>query len=291
MGKNNNYRKVVLCLFVGALPFSQSVHGDQGSKLDQFEEEATRQRPANEPPHKTPPHEDDDHSKHHHEYQEVHPQAMAADPDPANGAIDIISLIIFAGGKYSWERVVLPVAVADNDPHQPSGPSATKPRLLGEGLIPYARLDGSYNRISSHIEATDWRGEIGYGPFGFEFRDMRYTESNPDDELKLTEYHALYRMSPSDYAEIDLGYGQLDIMGNAHNTGGSWTLPILIHPTPHFEIEYRPSWANVNGNDIRNHELAIGGGGRFWAVRAGYHWLETQNTRLSGPFIGLSLRL
>lgn len=165
------------------------------------------------------------------------------------------------------------------------------PRRLGEGVVPFVRLDGSYHRIGDRIDASDYRTEVGYGPFGFEYRQLRYTESDPEATLELAQYHALYRMSAGDYVEIDLGYGQLDITGAAHNTGGSWTVPILIHPSPHFGFEYRPSWAKINGSPITNQEVAVSIGGRFWALRGGYHWLESDSERLSGPFVGLSLRL
>ena len=97
-------------------------------------------------------------------------------------------------------------------------------------------------------------------------------------------------MSVGSVFEVDLGYGRMELIGMQHNSGGSFTLPVLFHPTTAFGIEYRPSWAAINGNSLENHEIALEFGDRFWALRAGYRWLRSPGDQLSGPFAGISVR-
>ncbi len=262
-------------LLAWILIFPLAAFPDTGGKLERFEKDATLPRSTVEPPDPPPP-------------TRSYEPAKIDESDDADIVTDLIIMVpmaMAAGGVYSWQRIA-PPTIDDS-----TNKKAVTPRAVGEGVIPYARVDGSYNRVGDDIHAADTRVEIGYGPFGFEVRQMHYTESDPDTVLDVKQYHALYRMSAGKYVEIDLGYGRLDLVGVSHNSGGSWTLPILIHPSTRFGIEYRPSWASINGNSVSDQELAISLGDRFWAVRGGYHWLESPADRLSGPFIGLSLRL
>ncbi|MGD8594955.1 MAG: hypothetical protein PVF82_19160 [Gammaproteobacteria bacterium] len=275
-------------LFVWILIFPLVALADTGSKLEHFEKDATSPRPSDESD--DPPPQQDQHQSGSNfsteNSDETQTQSNFGD-DLALALIQAIPLAMVAGGRYSWERVS--VSAADDGANGRDRKKIT-PKAPGEGVVPYIRLDASYNHVDDRIHASDYRAEVGYGPFGFEYRQVLYGETNPEATLELEQYHALYRMSFGDRVEIDLGYGRLDLIGMARHSGSSWTLPILIHPSPHFGIEYRPSWAKINGNSISNQELAISVGAQFWAFRGGYHWLESHEERLSGPFIGLSLR-
>lgn len=201
-----------------------------------------------------------------------------------SAVVEIMIDAVMYPGLYSLERVT-PAALNDEYDEY-----AATPRTLGEGVIPYARLDMSYNRVSSDVYAMSARAEIGYGPFGFEVRRASYSETDPGASLDVQQYHVLYRMSLEDHVELDLGLGEYELNGVAQNSGKSSTVHLLIHPSEQFGIEVRPSWATINGNGIRDHELAISYGERFWAARAGYHWLESPAASLNGPFVGFSVR-
>jgi hypothetical protein len=186
-------------------------------------------------------------------------------------------------GVYSWERVTQPAYPSE-------GQSAT-PRVLGERVIPFVRVDVSYSRIASDIYAFSEHAEIGYGPFGFQARAAQYRETDPDASLNIKQHHWLYRMSLGDKVELDLGLGGYELSGVSTNSGGSSMIRLLIYPTERFGIELHPSWATINGNSISDHEMALTYGDRYWSALVGYHWLEGPGSSLNGSFVGFSLRL
>lgn len=250
------------------------------SSLQQFEEDVTRPRVVenqNMDSHQSPVHKktadydsDDSHSELHEQIDSL--------------LVEIMIGALTYPGLYSFERV----ATSGIDDQREE--NLVTPRAVGEGVIPFARLDISYNQVSSSILALHSRAEVGYGPFGFEMRQASYSESAPDASLDVEQYHLLYRMSFGDHVELDLGLGEYTISGVAVNSGKSSTAHLLIHPNEKLGIEVRPSWATINGNGIRDHEYAISYGERFWAVCMGYRLLEGPTTNLNGPFIGVSLR-
>ena len=277
------WKLLLLCaLFIPLTSFSQT-----GSLLEKFELDATQPREDSQ----TQPRENsqNQHSHRAHDTHETVRDDSASYSDQLEQElISSVAELVFDmfsyPGIYSWQRVAPPMA--DNSSEE----YAATPRNPGEGVIPFARVDVSYHYVNSRVHALSGRGEVGYGPFGFEARTARYSESEPDATLDIVQYHFLYRMSLEDHVELDIGYGEYELSGVADNIGPSGTLHLLIYPSEQIGIELRPSWASINGNSISDHEMAMSYGGRYWAARAGYHWLTSPSTSLSGPFVGLSLR-
>jgi hypothetical protein len=165
-----------------------------------------------------------------------------------------------------------------------------KPRQAGEALIPFVRLDSSYQFADSSVTAIDIRGEAGYGPLAVQIRNTNYSERNPADALRLTQVHALYRMSAGDKTEIDLGLGFVDINRHQSLNGLSITLPLLVHPSDFWGIEFRPTWSFINEQMVRDYDLSLMAGWRYASLLAGYRWLATGSASLNGPHIGLAFR-
>jgi len=188
---------------------------------------------------------------------------------------------IILTGWTSWDRVQ-PRPIDE-------GYVFAKPREIGEVLIPFFRLDAAYQNVDSDVDAIDVRAELGYGPVALSIRDTNYQESDPDDELEIFQMHALYRMSFSETFEVDAGLGILTIDGNDQNSGFSLTMPVLIRSTENLGFEFRPSWSSVNGNLIQDYDVGAMFGMRFVSLRAGYRWIESENTSLNGPYLGISI--
>jgi hypothetical protein len=210
----------------------------------------------------------------------------------ADHPVVMLPIMLILGGEYSWLRVA---------PDTP--PGMVKPREPGEALLVKARLDLSQQRVSNAVDALDGRIEAGYGPWAVQGRLTRYREDEPGgvrDRLEVRQAHFLYRIAAGDYAELGVGYGRLQIvdarrpLGEGARTGDSATLPLLIHPSPYWGLEYRPTWAKVDGKTVRDQEIALSLGLPYLSLRVGYRRFESGvgqgGERLSGPFIGFSLR-
>lgn len=244
-------------------------------KLDQFEVEATKPTEDSTSQQSTPQQDnqldyDDDSER-------------DTSDDISNVFIEVMAEFAFYsvvyGGVSSWEKV------------QPSGRTneTQTPREFGDPAIPFARIDVNYQSVNSDIDARDSRVELGFGPFGVQYRRTKYDEDNPDDSLTIEQWHGLYRMSLGDYLEIDLGYGRFTLDGNATSRGSSFTLPVLYRPTKNIGIEWRPTWSSINGSDISDHDLGIHFRYQIAALRVGYRWLEAGEADLNGPYIGLAM--
>ena len=260
-----------------------AIFAETESELERFEKSATRLNDTTDSGEQPHSHEETS----YRESRDYSPDDENQEPEDefTSKIFELVVYIVAAPGIYSWQRVTVPPArnTAEED--------RIMPRILGDKTIPFVRIDGTYNRVNSHINAVSQRAEIGFGPFGYVIRSIHYDDSDPTASLDIKQYHFLYRMSLEDNAEMDIGFGEYEISGQSRNSGESYTVSLSIYPTEHLGVEFRPTWANVNGNDISDHELAISYGERFWSVRAGYHWLKAPDSDLNGPFIGFSLRL
>lgn len=270
-------RRMRLALGIGLLALAAASLAQTPSRLEQFERDATRSRPTAPVPVEVPP------------YRPLASGESAPAPRPAvDWRVELLGWVpalMADAGAYSAQRLAPRPAGADLDSR------AGTPRGLGEATIAFARVDLSGARMGRGIHATAARAEVGYGPWGLELVQRRYTETQPHALLELQHYRGLYRMSLGDTVEVDLGLGRLHMAGLERHRGASWTLPILVHPSVRWGVELRPSWASLNGTIVGDHELALSLGERFWSVRAGYHWLRSPAERLQGPFLGLSARL
>lgn len=159
----------------------------------------------------------------------------------------------------------------------------------GDPMVPFARIDASYQHLSSKLKAWDCMAEFGYEFLALNGRFTHYMEKDPDDSLDAAEGSILLRMPFCDHVEVDLGAGFMSISGDKTHSGGSVTLPIKIRPVKYLEIELRPLWADINGNFMQDYDAGIVITGRYAGVRAGYRWLLSPGECLDGPYLGISI--
>ncbi len=212
----------------------------------------------------------------------VHREHDSSTPGCLSGAmgdalVNVFEFTLLAGGVCSWERVSPEAQPAD----EPA------PRILGEPLIPFARCDLGYQRVSSDIHALDVRAEGGYGPLGVQFELTRYREHAAGDDLDLQRILGVYRMSFGSYVETDLGFGALTVSGDQTTSSFLFSIPLLIHPSAHWGIELRPAWSDR----VSDYDVAALLTWRYASLKAGYRWVRSPHESLDGPYVGLSLRL
>lgn len=263
--------KTILFIFMSFLFISNQTFA---GKLDEFEEKATEEK--KKPENKA-------------ESDVSASKDKRSDDDSCLGGIvnlyfELVADVFMTYGKISWTRIH-----KDFDPDFPlyKGLEYRKP---GESLIPFVRFDYGYQNVASDMDASDYRAEFGYGPFGFQVRKTSYVEDDPDDTLDINQFYALYRMSLGNKVEIDLGLGVFQIEGNEKNSAFSFTVPVLIHPNEIIGIELRPGWTEIHGNSIMDYDIALLCGWRYISLRIGYKSLNAPGASLNGPYIGVSLR-
>lgn len=183
---------------------------------------------------------------------------------------------LWDGGACSWERVTDGAA---------SG-AEPAPRRLGDPLIPFARFDLAYQYVESDVEALDVRAEAGFGPFGAHLDYTRYWEQAPADRLDLVRVLGLFRMSFGSTVEADLGCGVLTLNGDQPDSRFLLSLPVLIHPSPYWGVEFRPAWAAR----VSDYDLAALLTWRCASLKLGYRWVDSPNESLDGPYAGFSVR-
>lgn len=191
------------------------------------------------------------------------------------------------------EELVVPVAQVIafggiNSSNRVSG-AGEEPRRSGDALLARLRVDACYQKVEDDVDAFDLRAEAGYGFFGIQTRHTRFWEVHPADTLGVTQAHLLYRMSFGSQVECDLGVGALLLDGRRTTSGISFTLPLLIHPTRNFGVEFRPAWGDMNGRAVDDYDLAVLLGDRHVSLKLGYRWLMSGQRDLSGPEAGVSL--
>lgn len=188
-----------------------------------------------------------------------------------------VGFTLLYGGLESWSRV------SDYE----ASSRAPEARHLGQPLIPFARLDLSYQYVESDIDALDLRTEAGYGPFGIHVNATRYQEHDPNNELDMIRVAGLYRMSFGPYVETQLGFGSLAIDGQHSTSRFLFTTPVLVHPHENWGIEFRPTWSE----NIQDYDLALMMTFKHTSLKLGYRWLISPNQNLDGPYAGISMRL
>jgi hypothetical protein len=166
-----------------------------------------------------------------------------------------------------------------------------EPRAPGELQIPMVGIDLRYQDVDGDVTALDGRVEAGYGPLGVAFRFTHYEEESPPDELDITQWHGLYRMSFTKYIEVDLGLGSMILRGNARHSGFSGTLPVRIWFGAPVALVFRPTWSDVGGQEINDYDVALLYTRQYFSVCAGYRWFEAGDSALNGAFVGVSAQL
>jgi len=183
---------------------------------------------------------------------------------------------MFFGGACSWARVT-----------GKAGPDMDyEPRRFGEPLLPFLRLDVAYQEVVSDVAALDVRAEAGFGPIGLHFNQTSYSEDAPADDLVLTRFFVLYRMSFGSHVQTDLGFGSLFLDGNEEHTKFAACVPVLVHPCEFVGVEFRPAWSER----VTDYDLAVLLSLGPVSLKGGYRWVRSPNEWLDGPYAGVSVR-
>lgn len=241
---------------------------DKG-KLDDFENDVqtTEQHEPDDAHHHDKhdhhKHDRDDHDHDKHDDGEAHATVILG-----HAAGDAIGAL----GRASWQR-----AMSARD-------AGLTPRRPGDALLPMAQVQVAYRRVAGDITALDTRAEFGFGPMGLLFDESHYQERSPSDTLTVQSCYALYRMSPSNNVEVDLGLGGVSFLGDTRTNKAALTLPIRYQSTTRWGFALRPAWAS-RYTDV---DAGVQYGGRYVALNAGYRWVESPHVALNGPYLGLS---
>ncbi len=261
-------RTVLVRLIAGVMIAGVLTDGGWAGTLDRFEEDATRDRSSH----------DSDRGRRRSSWDDDGPWGSFA----GNLGVGLVQGLVIAPGQASWAR-----ASGDTNRLNDLG---WEPREPGDPLLPVVRFDFAYFDLQDDVEATDYRAQVGYGPFAVELNPTFYEEDVPDDNLDIYRIWGLYRMSITDRLEFDVGAGAIILEGNETNAGFSLTTPILARVYDWLLIEFRPIWSQVNETSIDEYEAGVLLNWENLAVKAGYRWTRSPETSLNGPFFGLSIR-
>ena len=176
-----------------------------------------------------------------------------------------------------------------------------EPHRLGEPILPLARFDGSHQSVETNVEARDYYAQVGYEMIGLDVRHTRFTETNPSDHLDVYRFHALlrlggasergmFRQGTQSFYEVDVGLGYVQLAGNNRQGAFSFTLPILLYPSRHWGLEFRPAWATINDSTLQDYDLSAHFLLKYVGLKVGYRWLKSPNMDLSGPYVGALTR-
>jgi hypothetical protein len=190
--------------------------------------------------------------------------------------------MLFLGGQASYQRMT-PATLGDT--------LRLVQRVPGEFQLPFVTLDLQYQHVESDIRALGGRAEIGHGFIGLEASHSHYLEDDPDDEMGITRWHVLYRMSPDECFEVDLGLGGIILAGDDTNSGFSLTVPARIDIEETWAADVRPAWGWIGGNTIIQVDAGVMYLWRHVSATLGYRFLTCGDSELSGPFVGVSARL
>ncbi len=193
--------------------------------------------------------------------------------------LDYIFYFTCEGAKMSYARVG---GATDIDP------AKIEIRQTGEPTLPFYEIDYKYMRVNSDIIANDVGFELGNGPLGFECHSTFFSETNPKDNLTLTQYHVLLRISPNHSQEYGIGVGTLYLSGNGQHSGFSVIFPIKFYLNRSFGIQFKPTYSWINDNLINDNELSLVLTRKFVSIKLGYRSVDTNGKSLNGPYLGFA---
>ncbi len=194
-----------------------------------------------------------------------------------SGLVEIAGVLIVEGGRMSLTRI------GDNPPLDD-----LQPRLAGEPLLPFIRLDSHYQNASDGVSAVDLKLELGYALAGLGLRRTRFWE--PGTQLSLDYLHALYRMSLGSNVGFNIGLGRAVLKGRQEHSGSSITFPLLIHWSDSVGLEGSYTSSHINGNSLTDKEVALLVSLHPASLSLGYRAISGPGSTIHGPFAGFSIR-
>lgn len=261
----------VLCVCLAFLLFVPSARAGQ---LDDFEKEATKK-------HSSPA---------RHEGAHPDEEADEADESCLEACLDAFletCLMTFFPSKESSENTSQ--GPAKRSLSSSESETAAVPlypsRTTGSARLPIARVDIVYGDMNSDVTAWDVMALLGYKGIAAQYRHTYFSERDPKDHLALGQAHLFYRMTWT-YVDVSLGGGVVTLKGNESHTGGSFSVPVSIHPNNRWALIWRPTVGDLNGNRIVDHDLGLHFTRRYYSLQAGYRHVKTGSQTLHGPQVG-----
>jgi len=231
-------------------------------------------------------------AQHHSQHQQRHrQQSHSGDSDSffsilfADMFDDVVSVMIdssaqvlgsalYEGGSNSNDRIA-------------SGNETNDQRQLGEPITPYFRLNLNLQNISENIYGFDGKLELGRGALAGEYRQTSYRDKYQNEQLKLKQMQAFYRMTFANQFGINLGAGAASLNGVNHTQGAVISMPILFLPTRNIAFEFRPSWLFGENLSISEMDISALIAYQQMAIRVGYRELNSEGDALVGAYLGL----
>lgn len=170
---------------------------------------------------------------------------------------------------------------------QRSSALGVKSRVAGDALLPHARVDSAVAWVDSDIYAVTVTGETGWGPAALLLNYVGLFEDDSDDRLDVFGALGALRLSAGSHFEVDLALG----LGAVGNTAGvAFSLPIRVHPSTFWGLEFRPRWTAINSQVFEDYRGVVLFGTRHISVQAGIQVYRTASIDLFGPVVGFALR-
>ena len=211
--------------------------------------------------------------------------------------LDIFSVTAKIAFQVPFENSIERISIANSENHLLNKHSLVKDRdktratsylrKNGTVMLPYIRADLAYSALEGGIQSIDYSAELGFGPLGVYARQSHYRDYDLDESLRIDQLYGLFRLTYFKSFELDFGFGNYKIDGRNTNDDFAFTMPVIIHPTENFGIEFRPVWSQINGNDLRDHTLDVLYDWKYISIKAGYRWQKIANARLNGAHIGV----
>lgn len=254
----------------------------QAGKLADFEadiksEKEARQSGATPASSKPEKHQDcghsDDCESHHHHRESASFFELMFDME-AFGSV--LGEVIVYGSQTSMERV------DEENEHE-----GVKRRKIGEPLLPYLKLNFNTQYVSEAINGVDLKFEFGKGLFGLEARATRFSEKAVNEKLDFHQLQFLYRMSFGNRVGLNLGLGRGVLQGDSTHKGWLFAAPLLWHDGKHLALEIRPGLFVTDGVSLTEFDVSVLYAYRRLALRLGYRELESPNSSINGPYVGL----
>jgi hypothetical protein len=165
------------------------------------------------------------------------------------------------------------------------------PRRIGEALLPLIRFDSYYSHLNSNQSSIDYRLEVGWGAFAYEYRTTRYQQLLPVESLELQQINFLVRLSASNNMGINIGWGDSTLIGAGINYGHNGIVQFFIHGQ-RWGFEYRDVYTYFDsGAEMEDIDVMlmfhIGPG----SLNLGHRMLKIPTQTLRGYYLGYSLRI
>lgn len=168
--------------------------------------------------------------------------------------------------------------------------------IPGTVAAPFVRFDYRWQYLDADSFAHDYLLEAGYTYFALYGRVSNFTDRDANEDLDIEQYYGMIRVFGSGHhdpisAQLGLGLGVWEITGEGRQGSGAITVPMSVSYRDIVGLEFRPAWANFNGNAVSDYDLSVSAGYKYAQLRLGYRWfwLRGEGHWLNGPYAGVAV--